>query len=67
MKDIKEFLIRYSGAIIGGLVAIILLILKIYLILIWMLVIILGIFIGNYIQRNKEFVKDKLKFFIDRM
>jgi len=67
MRDIKEFFIRYSGAIIGGLIALILLILKIYLVLIWILVIILGIFVGNYIQRNKEFVKDKLRYFIDRM
>ena len=67
MKDLKEFLIRYSGAIIGGLVALILLILKIHIILLWIVVIVIGVFIGNYIQRNKEFVKDKLKYFVDKM
>jgi len=67
MKDIREFFIRYSGAIIGGLIALILLILRIHIILLWIAVIVIGVFIGNYIQRNKDFVKDKIKHFVDKM
>ena len=54
MEKVKQFLIKYRGAIIGGIVAIIALILKIYKILLGGLVIVAGIFLGNYIQQNKE-------------
>ena len=27
----------------------------------------IGIFVGNYVQKNKDDVKDKLKKFIDKM
>ena len=67
MREIADFLVRYRGAIIGGLIAVIMLILKLHVILMWTVVILLGIFIGNYVQNNKEFVKDKLKYFIDKM
>ena len=67
MKDVKEFLIKYRGAIIGGLFALLILLLRLHIVLIWLAILVLGIVIGNYIQNNKEFVKDKLKYFIDRM
>ena len=66
MEKIKNFFIKYRGAIIGGIVAIIALILKIYKILVGGIVIIAGIFIGNYIQQNKEIVKEKIKNIIER-
>ena len=31
------------------------------------ILIVMGIFIGNYVQRNKYAVKEKLKNFIDKM
>ena len=66
MEKIKNFFIKYRGAIIGGIVAIIALILKIYKILVGGIVIIAGIFIGNYIQQNKEIVKEEIKNIIER-
>lgn len=67
MKDFKEFLIKYKGAIIGIIIAILLLATKLYNVLIWVLVIVAGGFIGNYVQRNKDEVKTKLKKYIDKM
>ena len=63
MEQFKNFLIKYRGAIIGGIIA---LILKIYKILLGGLVIVAGIFLGNYIQQNKEIVKEKIKNIIER-
>ena len=67
MEDFKKFLISYRGAIIGGIIAIIALLLNFHKILIWILIVIAGIAIGNYVQHNKEIVKDKLKAFIDKL
>ena len=67
MEDFKNFLINYRGAIIGGLIALIALLLNLHTVLMWILIIIAGILIGNYVQHNKEFVKDKLKSYIDKL
>ncbi len=66
MEDLKNFIIRYRGAIIGGIVAIIALILRIHKFLIGCIIILAGILIGNYVQKNKEYVKDKIKNIIER-
>ena len=67
MKDIKDFFIKYRGAIIGGLVALIALLLNLHKVLIVILIIVAGILIGNYVQHNKECVKEKLKSYIDKL
>ena len=67
MEDVKNFIIKYRGAIIGAIIAIIALILQIYRVIIGFLIIALGMIIGNYIQHNKEIVKDAIKRFIDRI
>ncbi len=67
MDDIKKFLIKYRGAIIGGLIALIALLLNLHKIVIFVLIIVVGIIIGNYVQHNKEMVKDKLKSYIDKL
>ena len=67
MEEFKNFLINYRGAIIGGLIAIIALLLNFHKVLIWILIVIAGVVIGNYVQHNKEIVKDKLKAFIDKL
>ena len=67
MKDIKDFFINYRGAIIGGLIAVVILILRLHLLILWIAVLVLGIFVGNYIQHNKDSVKDKLKYYIDKL
>ena len=67
MEKVKQFLIKYRGAIIGGIVAIIALILKLHKALIVILVVVAGMLLGNYVQHNKEFVKEKLKTYIDKL
>ena len=67
MEDFKNFLINFRGAIIGGLIALVALLLNLHTVLIWILIIVAGIVIGNYVQHNKEFVKDKLKSYIDKL
>ena len=66
MEQVKDFLIKYRGAIIGGIIAVICLICHIYRFLIGCLVIFAGIFIGNYVQKNKETVKEEIKTIIER-
>lgn len=67
MEGLKNFIIKYKGAIIGGIIAIIALCLHIYKIIIGLLIISFGVFIGNYVQHNKELVKEKLKEYIDKL
>lgn len=67
MEDIKKFLIKYRGAIIGGLIAILALILNLHKVMLCILIVIGGIIIGNYVQHNKEIVKERLKQYIDKL
>lgn len=67
MEKVKQFLINYRGAIIGGIVAIVALLLNLHKALIVILIVIAGILLGNYVQHNKEFVKEKLKTYIDKL
>lgn len=67
MEDFKKFLSKYGGAIIGIIVAIVILATRLYDLIIGVLVILAGAFIGNYVQRNKDDVKTKLKKWIDKM
>jgi len=66
MEQFKEFLVKYRGAIAGGIIAIIALILNIHEFLIGCLIIVAGILIGNYIQQNKEKVKDSIRKIVDK-
>ena len=66
MEKIKNFCIKYFGAIIGTAVSIVFLALGIYKILFAALIIISGAIIGNYIQKNGEFVKEKIKSIVER-
>ena len=67
MEKVKQFLINYRGAIIGGIVAIVALLLNLHKALIVILIVIAGILLGNYDQHNKELVKEKLKSYIDKL
>jgi len=67
MEGLKDFFIKYKGAIIGAIIAIIAVCLNIYKVVIAILIIGFGIYVGNYIQKNKEFVKEKLKEIIDKL
>ena len=67
MDEIKRFLRTYGGAIIGALIAILILCTHLYNGIIWVVFVCLGIFLGNYVQHNKTEVKEKIKNFIDRL
>ena len=67
MESFKEFLSKYLGAIIGVIVAILILCTNLYELMIGIVLILMGAFVGNYIQKNKDEVKIKLKEFIDRL
>lgn len=67
MENIKDFWNNYKGAIIGIVLAILILATRIYNFILAVTVLVMGAFIGNYIQQNKENVKEKIKNFIDRM
>ena len=67
MDDLKKVLGKYCEAIIGIIVAIIILATRLYDLIIGILVILAGAFIGNYVQQNKDDVKTKLKNWIDKM
>lgn len=65
--NIKEFWNNYKGAIIGIIVAILILVTRLHDFILAVVILVLGAFIGNYVQQNKEDVKAKLKGFIDKM
>lgn len=65
--NLKEFWNNYKGAIIGIVIAILVLITRLHDLILAIVVLVLGAFIGNYVQQNKEDVKTKLKSFIDKM
>lgn len=67
MNEIKNFLMKYRGAIIGALIAILILCTGFYRLIIGIILVGMGIYVGNYVQLNKEFVKDKIKNFIDKL
>jgi uncharacterized membrane protein len=67
MEDVKKFLSKYCGAIIGIIIAIVILATRLYDLIIGVLVVLAGAFIGNYVQQNKDDVKTKLKRWIDKM
>lgn len=64
---LQDFWNNYKGAIIGAIIAFLILITKFYNLVIAIILIIGGAIIGNYIQQNKDYVKDRIKSFIDRM
>lgn len=67
MEEFKKFIKEYSGAIIGGLIAIVILATQLYRVVIGIILITIGILVGNYVQKNKYDVKERLKNFIDKM
>ena len=67
MNNFKEFWNQFRGAIIGVIIAILILITGLDKLILAIVVIAIGAFVGNYVQRNKEDVKAKLKNFIDKM
>lgn len=66
MENLKDFILKYRGAIIGGIVAIVALIFNVHKFLFGCLIVVAGILAGNYVQRNKDKVKDKIRDVVDR-
>ena len=67
MNGFKDFITQYRGAIIGVIIAILILVTRLHDLILAIVVLVLGAFIGNYVQQNKDLVKTKLKSFIDKM
>ena len=66
MEGLKNFWNNYKGAIIGVIVAILVIMTKLYELIMAIISKNIGAIAGNYIQQNKNYVKDRLKNFIDR-
>lgn len=67
MNDVKDFFMKYRGAIIGAIIAIFILCTGFYKLIIGIILVCIGIYVGNYIQINKNEVKEKVKNFIDKL
>ncbi len=71
MNDFKELSNKYGGAILGFLIGLVLAIIlfctDLYKVVTAILLIIACVYLGNYIQRNKENVKERTKNFIDKL
>lgn len=67
MNNMKQFWDQYKGAIIGGLIGVLILCTQLYRLVIGIILIAIGVFVGNYVQYNKYDVKERLKKFIDKM
>lgn len=65
-NKLNLFIKEYGGAVIGGLIALILCFTGIYELLVYIVIVLAGAFLGNYVQKNKPNVKEKLKAFIDK-
>ena len=67
MENLRNFWDNYKGAIIGIIIAILILVTRLYNLIVAVILIVLGAIVGNYIQQNKYDVKEKLKNFIDKI
>lgn len=65
-NNINGLVAKYGGAFIGGLIALILCFTQLYKLLVCVALVFVGMFLGNYVQKNKSNVKEKLKEFIDK-
>ena len=61
MNNFKDFWNQYRGAIIGVIIAILILITRLDQLILAIVVLFLGAFIGNYVQRNKEDVTTRVE------
>ena len=67
MENFKNFLTKYRGAIIGVIIAVLVLCTRLYELILALVLVGLCAVAGNYIQQNKDDVKEKLKKFIDKL
>lgn len=67
MDDFKKFMTNYWGAVLGGIIALIIACTDMYRLVIGIVLVGMGIWAGNYFQHNKDKVKAKLRNIIDKM
>ena len=67
MNENNNFFAKNLGAIIGIVIALILACTRLYRVVIVIIAVIGGAYIGKYIQYNKEDAKEKLKIIIDKL
>lgn len=67
MDGFKNFVKKYGGALVGAIIALVFACTSFYRAVIAIVFVVVGAWIGNYAQKNKEVVKEKLKNFIDRL
>lgn len=65
--NLKDFWNSYKGAMIGIVIAILILITRLHDLILAIIILVFGALLGNYVQQNKEEVKAKLKKWIDKM
>ena len=67
MESLKKIVTQYKGAIIGIIIAILILITRLHDLILAIMLLILCAIIGNYVQQNKEKVKNILRGFLDKV
>lgn len=67
MEELKKIIANCWGAILGGIVALIIACTGMYRFIIGIVLVGMGAWAGNYFQHNKDKVKEKLKNIIDKM
>ena len=67
MENFKNFVTKYRGAIIGIIIAILILCTRIYELILAIVLLFIGAIARNYVQQNKYDVKEKLSNIIDRL
>ena len=67
MEDFKKFMTNYWGCVIGGIIALIIACTGLYKLIVGIILVGMGIWLGNYFQHNKDEIKEKLKKIIDKM
>lgn len=65
-KSFAWYINEYKGAIIGGIIALLFIATGLSKLVISLIVLAVGIFLGYYIQNNKDTVKDILRGLIDK-
>ena len=65
-KNFAWYVTEYRGAIIGGVIALLFIATGLSQLVISLVVLAVGMFLGYYVQNNKEVVKQVLRNFIDK-
>ena len=56
MNSIKDFWNSYKGAILGVILAVLIILTNLYKLIVAIILLFLGAFVGNYIQQNKNLI-----------